>query len=109
MNREEILQKARKENAGVDEVTNEATKYAARISQSVGALVCALFNFLDAVYFHTDVISSVCWIIYGSMIASGLWVYFAELKKRWYLVGALFTTLAVILLAVMLFMEFSHA
>lgn len=104
MNKEEILRKARTENAGVDEVKRAVEADAARISHAVGLAVCMLFNLLDSLFLQTDVIGEVCWIIYGTMVSTNLWVQGVCLKKKGYLIGGAVTTLFVILLTVFLFL-----
>lgn len=104
MNKEEILRKAREENKGVDEVKRAVENDAARISMAIGLAACMLLNLLDSVFLQTDVIGEACWIIYGTMISSRLWVYAVDLKKAGYWAGAVATTLFVILLTVFLFM-----
>ncbi len=103
MNKDEILRKAREENKGVDEVKRAAEKESAKISLAIGAAVCMLMNLLDALFLHTDVIGDTCWIIYGTMTASQLWVEGICLKKKSYLVGAVLTSIFVTLLFVFLF------
>ena len=104
MNKEEILKRARTENAGVDEVKRDAEAAAAQISHAVGLAMCMLLNLLDSLFLQTDVIGEACWIIYGTMITSRLWVEGISLKKRGYLIGAVVTTVFVILLSVFLFL-----
>ncbi len=103
MNKEEILRRAREENKGVDEVKRSVENDAARISAAIGAAVCMLLNLLDRLILHSDVVGDTCWIIYGSMIASRVWVEGIALKKNGYVIGAICTTAFVILLAVFLF------
>lgn len=81
MDKEEILKRAREENKGVDEVKCAAENEAAKISMAIGLAVCMLLNFLDSILLHTDAIGDACWIIYGTMVASRLWVYAGCLKK----------------------------
>jgi hypothetical protein len=104
MNKEEILKRARDENNGVDEVKRAVECDAAKFSQAVGLCACMLFNFLDSVFLQTEVIGSVCWILYGIMVTTGLWVHAVCLKKTGYLIGAIITTVFVILLTVFLFL-----
>ena len=103
MNKDEILKKAREENKGVDEVKRAAENESAKISMTIGAAACMLMNLLDHLFLHTDVIGDTCWIIYGTMTASQLWVEGIYLKKKSYLVGAVLTTIFVIALSVFLF------
>ena len=56
MNKEEILKRARTENAGVDEVKRDAEAAAAQISHAVGLAMCMLLNLLDSLFLQTDVI-----------------------------------------------------
>ena len=104
MNKEEILKKAREENQGVDEVKRAAEKDAAELSTAVGLAVCMLLNLLDTIILETGVIGDACWIIYGTMVSTRLWVYAASLKKKGYLIGAVITTILVVLLSVFLFL-----
>ncbi len=104
MNKEEILKKAREENNGADEVKRSVENEAAKLSLAIGLAACMLLNFLDSLFLQTEVIGEACWIIYGTLITSRLWVYAIELKKKWYFVGAVTTTIFVILLAAFLFL-----
>ena len=104
MNKEEILKRARTENAGVDEVKRDAEAAAALISHAVGLAVCMLLNLLDSLFLQTDVIGEACWIIYGSMVSTNLWAQGICLKKKGYFIGGAVTTLFVILLTVFLFL-----
>ena len=103
MNKEEILQKAREENNGVDEVRRSVENEAAKLSLSIGLACCMLLAFLEALILQTDVIGNTCWIIYGTIVSSRLWVYAASLKKVVFFIGAVITTVFVILLSVFLF------
>ena len=104
MTKEEILAKAREENAGVDEVKQKVERDASKLSQAVGLAACMLFNFVDALVWKTDVIGSVCWILYGIMVSTDLWVYAAGLKKAGYWIGAVVTTVFTVMLTVFLAM-----
>ena len=104
MKKEEILKRAREENNGIDAVKCAAENEAAKISIAIGLAACMLLNFLDAIILQTDVIGDACWIIYGTMVSSRLWVYAGSLKKAGYFIGAIVTTVFVILLCVFLFM-----
>ena len=103
MNKEEILKRAREENKGIDEVQRAAENEAGKISMAVGVAVCLLLNLLDTIYLKTDVIGEVCWIIYGAMISTRLWIVGRYLKKKLYIFAAALTTAFVILLSVFLF------
>ena len=103
MNKEEILKLAREENKGIDVVKCAAENEAAKITTAIGLAACMLLNFLDTVFLHTEVIGEACWIIYGTMIASRLWIYAGYLKKIGYYIGAAITSTFVILLCVFLF------
>ena len=104
MNKEEILKRAREENNGVDEVRCAAENEAGKISTAIGLAACMLLNFFDALFLQTEVIGEACWIIYGTIVTSRLWVYAACLKKIGYLIGAAVTTVFVILLCIVLFL-----
>ena len=109
MNKEEILKRAREENNGVDAVLQEAKTEGAKISMAVGAAACMLLNLLDSLFLHTDVIGDTCWIIYGIMVSTNLLVQGICLKKKAYLIGAVFAFAFVVLLTVFLFVGVRHA
>ena len=109
MTKEEILQKAQAEYKGADEVMLAVQKEASLISRAVGLAMCMLLNLLDKLYLKTGIIGSTCWILYGAIVSSSLWVYAVELKKRWYWVAAVLTSAASMFLAVLLFTELCHA
>lgn len=104
MNKDEILKRAREENKGVDEVKRAAETEAAKISMAIGGVACMFLNFLDRIFLQTDVIGDTCWIIYGTMISSRLWIEGIYLKKKSYLFGGALTTAFIILLSVFLFL-----
>ena len=104
MDKEEILEKARTENAGIDEVKRAAEADAEKMAYAVGGAFCMLFNLLDSLFLKTDVIGEVCWIIYGAMVSTNLWCQGIALKKKGYCIGGAVTTLFVILLTVFLFL-----
>ena len=109
MTKEEILQKAQAENKGADKVMIAVQKEASLISRAVGLVACMLLNLIDQLYLKTDIIGSVCWILYGVIVSSSLWVYAVKLKRRWYWVAVVLTSAASILHAVLLFTELCHA
>jgi hypothetical protein len=93
MNKDEILSRARQENQGVDEVKRSVEADAARLSVAVGGAVCMLLSLLESIFMETEVVSTACWIVYGSMICCKLWVYALLLKKKHYWIGAVLTTI----------------
>ena len=109
MNKEEILKKAREENQGVDEVQRATEREAAKMSRVVGASACAFFTLMDKLVFRTGAISDICWIIYGIMLTTDMWVYAANLKKKRWLSLALLGTLGCAILIAVLFLEHMYA
>ena len=103
MNKEEILKRARDENNGVDEVKRVVERDAATTSRVVGAFACLFFTFMDRLFFKTDVINQICWIIYGTMVTTDAWVYAVKLKKKRYWLLALLGTAGCATLIAMLF------
>ena len=103
MNKEDILKRAREENNGVDEVARSIEGEAARFSMALGAAVCMLLNLIDRIFLHNDAIGDTCWIIYGTMISSRLWFAGISLKQKGSLIGAVLTSVFVILLTIFLF------
>ena len=109
MNKEEILAKARKENNGIDEVKRSVEGRSSKISRAVGVCACGILTIIDSIFSETGIIGSVCWIIYGSIISSDLWVHVAYLKKPGYLIGALLATGITVVFAILLFVGYKNA
>lgn len=80
MNREEILERSRKENKNKDLAELDAEVKAGSIAGRVGACVCVL---ISVVFFGAaDMMPSVPWIIYFSIIGTNSLVKFVKLKRK---------------------------
>lgn len=98
MNREEILERSRKEHKNRDlaemEVVYKASVHAAR----VGALMCCVLSLLSSVLARTTIYSP--WVIYFSIITTQWLVRYIKIKRKSDLVlAAIFFVLAVLSLA----------
>ena len=80
MNREEILERSRKENKNRDlaemEVIYKASAYAAR----VGALMCCMLSLLSSVLARTMIYSP--WVIYFSIITTQWLIRYIKMKRK---------------------------
>lgn len=98
MNKDEILEKSRKENKAQDERERLTLAQAGRIATAVGGCVCAVIILLDAVL--SDAPSFAAWAVYLSMTGTTLLVKFIKLRKKHELIfGVLQLALAAAFLA----------
>ena len=108
MNKEEILQKARQENKGKDEVFQTTNRLAGKVSQLVGLCACLLFQFLEMIFLQTDIIGKICFSIWCIMWAAQSWVYVFRWnqKKRLYLISAIGCSIVGMISALVVFLGF---
>lgn len=98
MDKDEILELNRKDNAREDEREKELGSYAKQIAFAVGTLVCVLFTVLEAAF--ADSFSSVPWAIYFSMTGTESVVKFVRIRKKSDLaIGMIELTCAVMMIA----------
>ena len=69
IDRDEILERSRRENQGEDEYEREVSLRSAQLGMKVGLLACCVVASLSAAV--TDRINAGCWIIYFSIWAAG--------------------------------------
>ncbi|MBQ9728039.1 MAG: hypothetical protein IJV85_00405 [Clostridia bacterium] len=82
MEREEILEKSREENAGkFDERETAAFGLASRIGMLVGALLCVALILASEFLFHVPEIGLVGWLVYFTMQGSSNITLFVKLKN----------------------------
>lgn len=80
MNREEILEKSRKENRNKDLAELDIEVKAGSVAARVGATVCVLIS--TVFVFAADTMPSMPWIIYFSIIGTNSLVKFVKLKRK---------------------------
>ena len=98
MNKDEILEKSRQENRGMDERERDALARAGRVASAVGGLVCALILVLEVILIGQ--VSYSIWAIYLSITGTTLLVKFLRLRRKHELVfGLLELALAAAFLA----------
>ena len=68
MNKDDILEKSRRENQGPDEMEQYVMAAAGKIAAKVGMLVCCIAAILQVIF--TDAISFESWMIYFSILAT---------------------------------------
>ena len=88
MDKDEILEKSRKENRDRDFVEEEAINKAHSIALSVGMMVCGLISVLDGI-FRNGVAFSV-WIVMWAIWSAVFLVKYRRLRKRHELLLGLF-------------------
>lgn len=89
MDRDEILERSRKENRDRDFVEEEAINKAHSIALSVGMIVCGLISVLSGIFQENGVNFSV-WIVMWSIWSAVFLVKYHRLRKRHELLFGLF-------------------
>lgn len=87
MNKNEILDKSRKENKKLDEMERDALYRAGYMASVVGGLLCICLPLLESILMRK--INHGPWIIFFAMDATMLLVRFIYLKKKHELIIAL--------------------
>ena len=94
MDKNEILQKSREENASMDEWEKSVYATAHKWSVWCGGLLCMLIVLLES--FFTDDVNTGLWAVYTTMTGISYLYVYAKLKKRKDIVyGVLYAVLAV--------------
>lgn len=88
MNREEILEKSRRENRGMDEREREAFVQAGQKATAVGGLLCAVIIVLEAIF--SAHVSFSTWAVYLSMTGTILLVKYIRLREKHELIFGVF-------------------
>jgi hypothetical protein len=80
MDRNDILEKSRKENRNMDEMEKDALAKAGQRAFGIGGLVCAFIIVFEAIV--SDFASFSTWAVYFSMTGTTLLVKYSILKKK---------------------------
>ena len=80
MNREEILEKSRRENKGTDEIELIVLNSAGKLAAQIGMLICCAVAVLQVSF--TDSMSYESWMIYFSILGTLFIVKYIKLHKR---------------------------
>lgn len=80
MNKEEILEKSRKENKGADEMERSALQSAGKLAAQVGMLVCCIVATLQVAF--TGMMSYESWMIYFSILGTLFTVKYIKLHNK---------------------------
>lgn len=80
MNKEDILEKSRKENKGNDEMERFVLSEAGKLASRVGMLVCCLVSLLQVVF--TGRVSYESWMIYFSILGTLFVVKYLKLRQK---------------------------
>ena len=87
MDKDEILERSRKENKDRDFVEDEALAQASKIAITVGAFVCGLLTIIQSI--SQNRIDYGVWTLMFSILATMMLVKFVRLRKRHELVTGL--------------------
>lgn len=88
MDRDEILERSRKENRDRDFVEEEVANHALGIAFSAGMVVCGLLSVLHAIFLESVAYS--VWVVMWTMSACVMLVKYHRLRKRHELLLGLF-------------------
>jgi len=80
MNKEDILEKSRKENKNKDMAELEVIYQASNIAGRVGMLVCCIIAILEVIFIGRPNFST--WAIYFSILATLMLVKYIKLRRR---------------------------
>ena len=80
MNREEILEKSRRENEGTDEMELVVLNLAGKLAAQIGIIICCVVAVLQAEF--TDSTSYESWMIYFSILGTLFTVKYSMLRKK---------------------------
>ncbi|MGN0626758.1 MAG: DUF6442 family protein [Oscillospiraceae bacterium] len=80
MDREEILERSRRENKNQDIAEAEYLKQASRVAYTVGCLVCVLICALQ--WLFTNTVNWGCWVVDFSILGTIFLVKSIKMKKR---------------------------
>jgi len=86
MNREEILERSRKENKNQDEMEKDALAKAGQRACAIGGLVCMVIILLETIFAESVNVST--WAVYLSMTGTMLLVKYLRLKRKHELIFA---------------------
>ena len=104
MNKEDILEKSRKENKGKhDERELAALARAGQIAAAVGGMLCAIIILLESIF--SDSVSTAPWAIYLGMTGTTLLVKYVKLRKPHELLFALLELALAIIFIVMFIIQ----
>lgn len=98
MDKNEILEKSRKENKNKNVYELEVVSKASSIAYRVGGILCCLTAVLDVIF--TNTINFTSWMIFFSMLSTVFIVKYIKMKKKHELIMAVLYIACFILFAV---------
>lgn len=99
MNKDDILEKSRRENKGPDEMEQYVMAAAGKIAAMVGMLVCGIVATLQLIF--TDTIGYESWMIYFSILATNFIVKYVKRHSKHELWVAVIYTVLFIMSAIL--------
>ncbi|MGN0802453.1 MAG: DUF6442 family protein [Candidatus Faecivicinus sp.] len=99
MNKDDILEKSRRENKGTDEMEQYVMAAAGKIAAKVGMLVCCIVAILQVIF--ANAINFESWMIYFSILATTFLVKYIKLHSKHELWIAVLYTVLFIMFAVL--------
>jgi hypothetical protein len=83
MNKDEVLERSRKETKNQDEMERDALAKAGQKACAIGGLVCASIIVLEAIFSDfANQVTFAAWAVYLSMTGTMLLVKYIRLKKK---------------------------
>ena len=80
MNKDQVLEKSRKENKVQDEMERDVYAQAGKLAAKIGGLVCGILLLLES--FLSDSVNFGHWVVYCSIYGT-MWIFVAvKLKKK---------------------------
>ena len=80
MNKDEILERSRRENKNMDERERDALAHAGRTASAVGGMLCAVLVVLEAIL--AERMNLAIWAVYLSVTGTTLLVKFLRLRRK---------------------------
>lgn len=100
MNKEEILEKSRKQNKGNDEMVEQATTKAGNAAMLVGLAACMSIQLLNSV---SSVVSSLeAWLILSAIVTTYFFERFKALHRKFELVFGIIGAVTFVAYAIIL-------
>ena len=97
MDKNEILEKSRKENKGFDEAHYRYEEISRRAATALGLLVCVVIGALDEFLLHTDVAGRTAWVIYAAMVSAEFLTLGIGTKKKFFIIAGVIAVISMIL------------
>lgn len=83
MTREEILEKSRRENKGMDERERQSMFQGGYFSHSIGLVLCSIIHLLNSHYGGPKSVNDAVWFVLFGMYAAYFWTLAQKTRKKY--------------------------